>query len=154
MLPRLWLRTPCLSHLRHQTPRPITTMMNIWLPETEPRIPVIIPSELTEDQLFSFPAFKTWISTLQHSLSLQHKSSHPFHSAPYALREIEVQSVDFLGGDRLGFVKLKATVTNSKQERLPGSVFLRGGSVAMMVRKLLTSIEVQNVNPSFYDRRA
>ena len=39
---------------------------------------------------------------------------------------------------------MKATVTNNKEERLPGSVFLRGGSVAMMVSKLLTLIETYN----------
>jgi len=50
------------------------------------------------------------------------------------LRSIEVQAADFFGGGRLGFLKFKAEVSNEKGERLPGSVFLRGGSVAMMVR--------------------
>ena len=31
-------------------------------------------------------------------------------------------------------MKLKADISNSSGERLPGSVFLRGGSVGMLVR--------------------
>jgi ADP-sugar diphosphatase len=92
----------------------------------------LIP-ELSLDQLLSFPAFKTWHVTLNHSLALQAQSSHPFHESPYNLRSITVQSCDFFGGKRLGFVKLKAKVTNDRGEYLPGAVFLRGGSVCMLL---------------------
>lgn len=65
---------------------------------------------------------------------MQHtNSSHPFHEEPYALRSITIQSYDLFGGKRLGFLKLKAEVSNDKGESLPGSVFLRGPSVAMLV---------------------
>ncbi|KAF1990941.1 ADP-sugar diphosphatase [Aulographum hederae CBS 113979] len=84
-------------------------------------------------RLLSFPAFKNWISTLQHSLSTQQSREHTFHPSPYKLRKIDVQAVDYFGGDRLGFVKLKADISNDDGERLPGSVFLRGGSVGLMV---------------------
>ncbi|KIW96863.1 uncharacterized protein Z519_02254 [Cladophialophora bantiana CBS 173.52] len=111
-----------------------TTTTTFTLPDTTPSIPVTHPSSLTKDQLLSFPAFKTWLNTLQRSLSLQYSSAtHPFHQSPYSLRSIEVQSVDFFSGHRLGFLKLKATVTNDKGESLPGSVFMRGGSVAMLI---------------------
>ncbi|OAP56865.1 hypothetical protein AYL99_08977 [Fonsecaea erecta] len=104
------------------------------LPNTTPGIPITHPSTLTKDQILNFPAFKTWLSTLQRSLSLQHSStSHPFHESPYSLRSIEIQSVDFFFGHRLGFLKLKATVANDRGESLPGSVFMRGGSVAMLI---------------------
>lgn len=94
-----------------------------------------LTSDLTKDQLLSFPAYKTWMSTLEHSLSLQQKDrDHTFHAAPYKLRKIDVQSVDYFGSGKLGFVKLKAEVSNDDGEKLPGSVFLRGGSVGMMVR--------------------
>ena len=104
-----------------------------YLPGTSPPIPVNLPSDLPLDKLLAFPAFKIWNSTLLHSLSLQTSPSHPFFKAPYSLRSISVQSVDYFGGQRLGFVKLKAEVENDEGERLPGSVFLRGSSVAMMV---------------------
>lgn len=97
-------------------------------------VPVRLTPDLTKDQLLSFPAFKNWISTLEHSLSLQSKdSNHTFHNSPYKLRKIDVQSVDFFGSGKLGFVKLKAEVSNDNEEQLPGSCFLRGGSVGMMV---------------------
>jgi 8-oxo-dGTP pyrophosphatase MutT (NUDIX family) len=70
---------------------------------------------------------------LQSSLSLQiNDSKHEFHKSPYELREIKIQAIDRFG-KRLGFVKLIATITNSDGESLPGSVFLRGPSVGMMV---------------------
>jgi len=102
---------------------------------TSGEVPVHLTSDLTKNQLLSFPAYKTWMSTLEHSLSLQQKDrNHTFHAAPYKLRKIDVQSVDFFGSGKLGFVKLKAEVSNDDGEKLPGSVFLRGGSVGMMVR--------------------
>ena len=106
-------------------------MSTFRIPSSE--ISVKLIPDLSKDQLLSFPAFKTWISTLQHSLSIQEEKSHPFHANPYKLRNIEIQAVDFFGGDRIGFIKLKAEVSNDGGEKLPGSVFLRGGSVAMMV---------------------
>lgn len=88
--------------------------------------------DLTEDQLLSFPAFKIWRSTLEDSLARQSHPEHPFRSNPYVLREIEIQAIDRWGG-RLGFVKFKALISNSQGETIPGSVFLRGGSVGMLV---------------------
>lgn len=107
-------------------------MSTFTLPNSKPEVPVHLPSDLKKDQLLSFPPFKTWINTLQHSLSTQQSESHTFHSAPYKLRKIEIQSVDYFGGERVGFIKLKAEVSNDEGEKLPGSVFLRGGSVGMM----------------------
>ena len=91
------------------------------------------PDLLSQDQLLRFPAFKIWLSTLQHSLARQRSPSHEFHKDPYVLRKIDIQTVDFFGGGRLGFVKLKAEVSNGYGEWLPGSVFLRGGSVGMLL---------------------
>ncbi|KAF2086441.1 NUDIX family hydrolase [Saccharata proteae CBS 121410] len=107
-------------------------MSTFGLP-SNPECPVHIPNDLTKEQLLNFPAFKNWISNLQHSLSLQKKPDHTFHQSPYKLRKIDVQSCDFFGGERLGFVKLQAEVTNDNGEYLPGAVFLRGGSVGMLL---------------------
>ncbi|KAL8738714.1 MAG: hypothetical protein Q9181_000536 [Wetmoreana brouardii] len=108
-------------------------MSTFILPNSDPKVSVNLTSNLSQEQLLSFPAFKTWISTLQHSLSLQQDKSHPFYTTSYKLRKIDVQSVDFFGGQRLGFVKLQVEVSNEDGEKLPGSVFLRGGSVGMML---------------------
>ena len=113
-----------------QSMAPMSTFI---LPDSNPECRVQLTSDLSKDQLLSFPAFKTWTSTLRHSLSTQKNKSHVFYDAPYKLRNIEVQSVDFFGGGRVGFIKLKAEVSNDHGEKLPGSVFLRGGSVGMLV---------------------
>lgn len=109
------------------------SMATFHLPNASPSVPIHLTPDLSQDQLLSFPAFRTWISTLQHSLSLQKNKDHTFSSAPYKLRTIDIQSVDSFGGGRIGFIKLKAEVSNDDGEKLPGSVFLRGGSVGMMV---------------------
>lgn len=134
MLARIRLTTLHVSPRVSNTPTSITARMSTFnLPNTTPSVPVYLTSDLTSDALLSFPAFKTWLSILQNSLSLQHQQTHTFHSAPYALRSISIQAVDFFGGGRIGFIKLKAEVSNDKGEKLPGSVFLRGGSVGMML---------------------
>lgn len=110
-------------------------MSTFTLPNSTPACPVHLTKDLGEDQLLAFPAFNNWIKTLQTSLEQQGNKSHTFHEAPYKLRRIDIQSVDFFGPskDRIGFIKLTAKVANDNDEYLPGSVFLRGGSVAMLV---------------------
>lgn len=118
----------------------LAAMSIFCLPDSKPEVPVHLTSDLSQEQLLSFPAFKAWISTLQHSLSTQQNKSHTFHSAPYKLRNIEIQSVDFFGGKRIGFIKLKAEVSNDRGEKLPGSVFVRNFRVpvASLGQKLET----------------
>lgn len=149
MLSRLRLTSQHLKHTLSASPtRAIPgsfTMSTFTLSSpTSGEVPVHLTSDLTKDQLLSFPAYKTWMSTLEHSLSLQHKDkNHTFHASPYKLRKIDIQSVDFFGSGKLGFVKLKAEVSNDNGEKLPGSVFLRGGSVGMMVRISLVTGNTQ-----------
>ncbi|KAI1818614.1 hypothetical protein GGS20DRAFT_574170 [Poronia punctata] len=102
-----------------------------------PQVGVSLPTGLSEELLLSFSPFNNWLKTLTKSLSLQHSdSNHPFHKDPYALRSIEVQSYDLWGSARIGFLKMRAKVTNSAGEALPGAVFLRGPAVAMLVMLL------------------
>ncbi|KAI0802495.1 hypothetical protein GGR55DRAFT_683283 [Xylaria sp. FL0064] len=99
-----------------------------------PAISVSLPEGFSEEQLLAFSPFNSWLKTLTNSLSLQHSNpKHPFHKDPYALRSITVQSYDLFGGKRVGFLKLQAEVTNSAGEKLPGAIFLRGPSVAMLM---------------------
>ncbi|KAJ5443348.1 hypothetical protein N7445_004461 [Penicillium cf. griseofulvum] len=109
----------------------ITRMSTFTIPGSNLNVNSI--PDLTQNDLLSFPAFKVWITTLQQSLARQEHPSHEFHSDPYVLRKIDIQCVDRFGGGRLGFIKLKADVSNSQGETLPGSVFLRGGSVGMLL---------------------
>lgn len=108
-----------------------TKMSTFTIPNSNLKVNSI--PDLSQNDLLSFPAFKIWITTLQQSLARQEHPSHEFHSDPYVLRKIDIQAVDRFGGGRLGFIKLKAEVSNGQGETLPGSVFLRGGSVGMLV---------------------
>ncbi|KAI1329915.1 hypothetical protein F5Y16DRAFT_364363 [Xylariaceae sp. FL0255] len=106
---------------------------SISLPE-DFSVNVSLPEGFSEKQLLSFQPFKNWLETLTKSLTLQSQNpSHPFHSDPYALRSITIQSYDLFGSSKIGFLKLSAEVTNSFGESLPGAVFLRGPSVGMLV---------------------
>ncbi|TKA25076.1 hypothetical protein B0A50_06141 [Salinomyces thailandicus] len=112
-------------------------MSTFTLPSTDPPCPVHLPPNLTQDQLLNFPAFKTWSTTLHDTLALQTTNpSHEFHKTPYKLRSLTIQSADWFGPadkKRLGFLKLQAEITNDQDAYLPGSVFLRGGSLAMLI---------------------
>ncbi|PMD31210.1 NUDIX family hydrolase [Hyaloscypha variabilis F] len=108
------------------------------LPGFKNPVPVNIKvGNITEGELLRFRAFNDWQKTLKASLDLQQDPDHPFHKAPYELKSIEIQSVDWFAKntDRafVGFVKLEADVRNEEGKSLPGIAFLRGMSVAMLM---------------------
>ncbi|ORY67252.1 NUDIX domain-containing protein [Pseudomassariella vexata] len=116
-----------------------------------PSVPVTLPDGLSEETLLAFFPFNNWVRTLTRSLALQSRSSHPFNADPYELRRITVQAYDLFDAGRVGFLKMKADVSNKAGERLPGSIFLRGPSVAMLV--ILIPEDVEPGNESETDER-
>jgi ADP-sugar diphosphatase len=115
-------------------------------------IPTPIPlhitcTNLTPNQLTTFPAFNNWFKRTLKNLALQSNPSHTFHSQPMQIHRIEAESVTWFSKTKIGFVKLQVKIQNyegdgdgrdEKNERkrgqwLPGAVFLRGGSVAVLV---------------------
>lgn len=129
---------PLRSLTRMSTPPAKDVVFSLSPTPTNPSAPVTIPAHLSKDlnpeMIEKFPPFNTWLTTLQQSLSLQYSdSSHPFHSKPYTLRSIEIQGVDIFSSSKIGFLKFKASVKNEDGESLPGAVFMRGGSVAMLI---------------------
>lgn len=110
-----------------------------------------LPSDLSKEELESFPAYKTWFAALQKTLEAQSSPEHPYHQNPYKLRSIDIQSVDRFGKGRLGFIKLKADVSADDGQKFPGSVFMRGGSVAML---LVLTAESKNVSSGKGDPEA
>ncbi|KAF2022668.1 hypothetical protein EK21DRAFT_82743 [Setomelanomma holmii] len=122
----------------------------------EQPINVFLPPDLDEDAFFKlcsateppayeFPALRNWLSKMLHNLKLQDLGNHPFHKNPYKLLEIHVQAVDWwVKKKKLGFMKILTRVETKSDEGegknkskpwLPGAVFLRGGSVAILVYK-------------------
>ncbi|GFF74519.1 NUDIX family hydrolase, putative [Aspergillus lentulus] len=138
---RLWLSVRHLHPTCFSNPiapsGTIRSMSSFTIPLDEGNgsgsVPVNSLNDLSRDDLLRFPAFRVWLSTLNRSLQRQHNPSHEFNHNPYVLRKINIQSVDYFKGGRLGFVKLKAEVSNGNGETLPGTVFLRGGSVGMLM---------------------
>lgn len=128
-------------------------------------IPVYLPHSLKESEFYSllpgpssspaftFPALFNWLTKLLKDFKLQDNEDHPYHKHPYKLRELEVQAVDWFWRDvpgkedKLGFMKLQAKIETdpyvhdgeeeARADWIPGAVFLRGGSVAILVRSLL-----------------
>jgi 8-oxo-dGTP pyrophosphatase MutT (NUDIX family) len=101
----------------------------------------LVEEGLTKEKVLGFTAFQNWIATLQTSLQRQNFTTHPFAEDPYFLRWIKIQAFDEFpvnGVRRILFIKLFAEVTtddndSGKNEFLPGVVFLRGGSVAILM---------------------
>ena len=102
------------------------------LNDLQPPCKVTLCDDLSKDELLNHKPFSQWLGTLRKSLETQNQSTHAFNKSPYSLRSLEVQAIDRFG-KRIGFLKLKANVANDDGEYLPGAVFLRGGSVAMLV---------------------
>ncbi|GAM36108.1 NUDIX family hydrolase [Talaromyces pinophilus] len=122
---------------------PLNTQSKTDIPVSCP--PASSPDDsISKAQLLTFPAFNTWLSSLHKSLAEQTSSTHEFYKSPYKLRKIDIQAVDYFGGGRLGFIKMKADVSNDSGESLPGSILLRGGSVAMLL--ILQPDDVQSTS--------
>ncbi|KAN0116877.1 hypothetical protein V8E51_002854 [Hyaloscypha variabilis] len=114
-----------------------TFKLDLFDPPVDVRI---LTEHVTEEQLMNWNPFTTWAKTLKASLELQTQldhtgEKHPFHEFPYTVRSVDIQAVDWFGRGKLGFVKLTAKVQNEapNPQTLPGAVFLRGGSVAMLM---------------------
>lgn len=113
----------------------------------------LLTSQSNSKAAFTFPALDNWLSKLFHNLSLQRNEVHPYHKHPYKLRSLEIQAVDWfwrgLKGkeDKLGFMKIQSKIEtdpyihdgeeSARADWIPGAVFLRGGSVAVLVSVLL-----------------
>ncbi|KAF9691807.1 hypothetical protein EKO04_010410 [Ascochyta lentis] len=139
-----------------------TTISRYGQYQLDPPVEVLLPPSLTAGEFdklltspsntkaaFSFPALDNWLKKLLHNFDLQQNEAHPFHKHPYRLRAIEVQAVDWFwrgrpgNEDKLGFMKIQSRIeTDSyihegeekpRADWVPGAVFLRGGSVAVLI---------------------
>jgi len=87
------------------------------------KIPVTTSCNLDVETVKRFKPFKDWCEKLGQDSKLK-------------LKHIEFQNVDMFGPTRIGFLKFKATVfqkEHSKNKPLPGIVFMRGPSMAVLM---------------------
>lgn len=105
-------------------------------------VPVYLPNAITRYELENMRAFQDWKKTLHANLALQESEEHAHHAHPYSLRSIEVESVTKFPNGRVGSIKIDAAVEREPfpeddeggiPRSLPGTAFLRGGSVAMLM---------------------
>jgi hypothetical protein len=109
-------------------------MSTFTLADSSPPCKITLCDGLSEDQLTKHKPFKQWLEGLQQNLKTQSNHDHAFNKAPFQLRSINIQAIDRFGRGRIGFLKFSAEIKNDNGESLPSGVFLRGGSVAMLVR--------------------
>jgi ADP-sugar diphosphatase len=141
---------------------PELTLTDLQGQVLNPAIEVYLPDTLSADQFrlllpeppskpaFTFPALQNWLTNLLKNFDLQHNEQHPCHKHPFRLHEINVQAVDWFSSTKIGFMKIRAKIETDaylhesdqavRADWLPGAVFLRGGSVAMLVRPPLLSL--------------
>lgn len=128
--------------------------LSVSLPDslTAEKFDKLLTSDSNQVAAFTFPALDNWLAGLLQNFDLQQDEAHPFHKHPYKLRALDVQAVDwFWQGrpgheDKLGFMKIQSRIEtdtylhdgeeDARADWIPGAVFLRGGSVAVLVSSL------------------
>ncbi|TVY20727.1 Nudix hydrolase 14-like protein [Lachnellula arida] len=142
------MTTPNDIDLRYAKPHPenggqVVEFESFILRNFSPPVTVTLARDLdpkfNEQLLRTYEPFVDWVKHLRTSLDLQKEEEedsakrHPFHDDPYELKSIHIQAVDFFG-KRIGFLKYTATILNKRaSQQLPGSIFMRGGSVGMLM---------------------
>jgi len=142
----------CHRNLRPAKEREKALTINEFNGKTlTPPVSVYLPWNLSTDQFkkllpdtpedgepgFGFPALRNWFVKLLQALDAQEDELHPFHSNPYRLRKLDIEAADWFKEGKLGFVKLQSEIRNDdpddEKNWTPGAVFLRGGSVAVLL---------------------
>jgi 8-oxo-dGTP pyrophosphatase MutT (NUDIX family) len=92
-----------------------------------------LPIDFDEEVLLKFPAFDNWLKRLKTNLSRQERSSHTHHSDPFRLHGLKIHSVTMFGSN-IGFMNIEALLRKEQEPKnLDRVVFLRGGSVAVLM---------------------
>jgi len=84
--------------------------------------PTIKPETITK-ALQEFKPFKEWMDNI----------NRPTNSPYITVNSVNIQSIDYFGHSRIGFMKLQATAVNEAGKFVAGIVFLRGPAVGMLV---------------------
>lgn len=107
---------------------------------------------IDKDEFEKFTAFENWKKTMVENLQRQNDEEHMYHDHPYSLRSIHINAVTRFPNGKVGFVKMDAWIERDevkpeKESKSPKklkkaklnakslfeTVFLRGGSVAMLM---------------------
>jgi len=104
-----------------------------------PAIPVTVADGIDIDEagLMVFPAFENWLESLGSNLAIQKTPGHTFEMEPWRLVEVKIHAVTIFANGKIGFMTIEAILRKSDGEspenKLDRVVFLRGGSVAVLM---------------------
>ncbi|KAF2442213.1 hypothetical protein P171DRAFT_433761 [Karstenula rhodostoma CBS 690.94] len=92
--------------------------------------------DLDEKKLLGFPAFKGWLTTLTENLVRQKQPGQVYSTDPWRLEKVKIHHVT-LFGKNIGFMTIEAFLRKGDgqalKDRLDRVIFLRGGSVAVLM---------------------
>jgi ADP-sugar diphosphatase len=109
---------------------PPTFKLTAW----KPAIPVTVDEgiDIDETRLMGFPAFKNWLESLRKNLALQGSPDHTYEKDPWRLTGVIIHNVTIFPNGKIGFMTIEALLKNKKNQ-LDRVIFLRGGSVAVLM---------------------
>ena len=84
-------------------------------------VPVTASCQCHLEDILANPNFSNWVNNFDEGL---------------LVKNIDIQNVDYFGNGRIGFIKLKSLVykaSNPEVRHVPGIVFMRGPSVAILI---------------------
>jgi 8-oxo-dGTP pyrophosphatase MutT (NUDIX family) len=109
----------------------------------QPAIPVTVGKgvsiDINEERLLGFPAFKNWLQALAKNLEVQENPGHTFKDDPWRLEGVLIHHVTIFENSKIGFMTIEAllkkdgTGPDRKSTELNRVIFLRGGSVAVLM---------------------
>ncbi|KAK7191643.1 uncharacterized protein CC84DRAFT_1162771 [Paraphaeosphaeria sporulosa] len=92
--------------------------------------------DLDEKKLLKFPAFNGWQKTLRENLERQKRPGQVYSTDPWRLEKVMIHHVT-LFGENIGFMTIEAFLRKGDgqalENRLDRVIFLRGGSVAVLM---------------------
>ncbi|KAJ2351480.1 hypothetical protein GGF43_004020, partial [Coemansia sp. RSA 2618] len=105
-----------------------------------------LASKTSLQAIQQFPPFIQWLDTLDTQILKADSVSK------VVVDKVTIQSIDEFRSGKIGFLKFVASATHeAEQKKLPGIVFLRGGSVAMLVILRTEVLEGKQRKPSSQD---
>ncbi|KAI7827208.1 hypothetical protein BX661DRAFT_182866 [Kickxella alabastrina] len=116
----------------------VATTTTVTLQNSRAQIQILYPTDIAAqiplESIQSFPPFADWLHTLDAS------HTNPQDGSQILITKIIIQSVDQFKSGKIGFLKFTTDAQKiPENKQIPGIVFLRGGSVAVLLMLCTTN---------------
>ncbi|KAJ1941487.1 hypothetical protein GGF37_003532 [Kickxella alabastrina] len=116
----------------------VATTTTVTLQNSRVQIQILCPTDIAAqtplESIQSFPPFADWL----HALDASH--TDPQDGSQILITKIIIQSVDQFKSGKIGFLKFTTDAQKiPENKQIPGIVFLRGGSVAVLLMLCTTN---------------